>query len=293
MKVFVCHRSTDSTQSENVIKNLLEVSGYQTAILKEREHSDNWKSKVENKLQEVDFVLFIIGNDTFESDNLKWEYARAKQLNKRIVAIKLPSATKESVLYCQGYQVFENAKQCYNYLQKAFENIRELKLEQYKMMVSSTEMVTSQRLKVNNLFFTVTSSILSVAFILGKTFDFSIAGSIGMVGMTSLAFVVTFFWEKLINSYGTLNTGKFKVIDKIEKQLRTNMFEDEWKILTQEVDYEPNTKTEATIVKRFRYLILGVGLAEMGYLGYLTMETINIGFLKLFSLGLIAFINCH
>src|SRR5690606_13755004 len=135
--------------------------------------------------------------------------------------------------------------------EKIYEEQKKLKLEQYKMMVSSTEKVTDQRLKVNNLLFTVTSSILSVAFLIGKTFNFSPTSIVGLFVLTSLAFLVTFFWEKLINSYGKLNTGKFKVIDKIEKDLRTNMFEDEWRILTGEVKYKPNSETERTIIRRF------------------------------------------
>ena len=83
-----------------------------------------------------------------------------------------------------------------------------------------------------------------------------------------MSLLVSYLWEKLINSYGQLNTGKFKVIDKIEKQLRTNMFEDEWKILTEEIKYEPNTKTESKVIKYFRIFIIIVGVIELIYLGY-------------------------
>jgi hypothetical protein len=72
----------------------------------------------------------------------------------------------------------------------------------------------------------------------------------------------------MINSYGQLNKGKFILIDKIEKSLRTNMFEEEWKILTQEIEYEPNTKTETTIVKRFRLFIIIILLIEIAYMLY-------------------------
>jgi hypothetical protein len=142
------------------------------------------------------------------------------------------------------------------------------------MMVSSTEKVTESRMKVNNLFFTITSSILSVGFVLGKTFGFTITATLGMFVLTLLSFVVSFFWERLIDSYGKLNTGKFKVIDKIEKQLRTNMFEDEWKILTEEINYEPNTRTETKVIIYFRTFILIVGILELIYLGYLLYQLI-------------------
>jgi len=113
----------------------------------------------------------------------------------------------------------------------------------------------------------VTSSILSIGFILGKAFEFSVLGFIGMLIMTIMAFIVTFFWSKLIHSYGTLNTGKFTVIDKLEKQLRSNMFEDEWQIL-KEIGYEPNSRTEIKIIKRFRVFIVILAIFEIGYICY-------------------------
>ena len=265
MKIFICNRSIEAELAQKFIDDLLGASECSVAILRETVHLDNWKFEVTKKFHEVDFVLFLVGHKTFESEQIKWEYAKAKQLNKQIVGVKLPSATVDSVVFCQGFQVFENANQCLKYIEKTFENDRQLLLEQYKMMVSSTEKVTEQRLKVNNLFFTVTSSILSLAMVVGKTLEFSLAGTTAMVILSVMAFMVSFFWEKLIHSYGNLNKGKFKVIDSIEKRLRTNMFEHEWKILTKEIKYEPNTETEATVIKRFRFFILLVAVFEVVY----------------------------
>jgi hypothetical protein len=272
MKVFICNRTIDKDAVNDIIDQLFKESENFLAVLRETEHSDTWKTGVERKMHECDFVLFVLGDATFSSDQLKWEYAKAKQLNKHIVGLKLSSVTEESILFCQGFQVFDNAKQCFKFLQKTYEDERKLKFEQYKMMVSSTEKVTESRMKVNNLFFTITSSILSVSFVLGKTFNFTIASTIGMIVLTTLSYLVSFFWEKLIDSYGRLNKGKFKVIDKIEKHLRTNMFEDEWKILTEEINYEPNSITEIKVIKYFRRFILVVGISELVYLGYQLYE---------------------
>lgn len=268
MKVFVCYRSLDQIDGDRLIQNLLSESDNSVAVLTETEHSENWKINVEKKINESDFVIFLVGEETFKSEQIIWEYAKAKDLNKRIVGIKLNNASEESILFCQGFQVFNDAKQSLNFLTKAFDYDRQLKLEQYKIMVSSTEKVSEQRLKVNNLFFTITSSILSVGFVLGKTFGFTLISLLAVSSLTLLALLATYFWEKMINSYGQLNKGKFILIDKIEKSLRTNMFEEEWKILTQEIKYEPNTKTETTIVKRFRVFIVIILLIEIAYMFY-------------------------
>ncbi len=274
MKLFVCNRSKDKEHADNVINLLLEKSDNAIAILQEIEHSEHWKNKVEQKLQECDFVMFLLGNDTFESEQIKWEYLKAKELNKQIVGYKLNNVSKQSLLFCQGFQVFENAEQCINFLKKTYDDDRSLKLEQYKIMVSSTEKVTENRMKVNNLFFTITSTILSVGFVLGKTFGFSIKAMLGMLTLTILSLILSYFWESLINSYALLNQGKFKIINKIEKQLRTNMFEDEWNILTQEIKYKPNSKTEMTVIKYFRTFIYIIGIIEIFYVVYLICQVL-------------------
>lgn len=266
MKIFICNRSTDISDSDRIVNEFLTVSENSIGVLREIINSTEWKKIVEQKIKQVDFIIFLLGIETFESEEIKWEYAKAKELNKHIVGIKLFHSASKSIIFYQGFPVFDDTKQCYKFLKKKYKEERILKLEQYKIMVSSTEKVTEQRLKVNNLFFTVTSSILSVAFVIGKTFKFSFASVIGVFVLTMMAFLVTFFWEKLINSYGQLNTGKFKVIDKIEKELRTNMFEDEWGILTKEIQYQPNTNTERTVIKRFRFFIFVIVIGELVYI---------------------------
>lgn len=266
MKVFVCGRTIDADKSSTALDALLNASGDSIAVLREEDHSDNWKERVEKQLKMVDFVIFLIGQETFKSDPMKWEYAKSKSLNKQIVGIKLSNACEDSVLFCQGFPVFREIDQCWKYLDKTYTEDRQLLLEQYKIMVGSTEKVTDQRMRVNNLFFTVTSSILSVSLVVGKAFEFSLAGSVGMLILSIMAFIVTFFWEKLVRSYGKLNTGKFAVIDQIEKQLRTNMFEHEWNILQQQIGYESNTETEAKVIGRFRWFIFAVVLAELIYI---------------------------
>jgi hypothetical protein len=268
MRLFVCFRSIDQESGNKVISDLIKFSENSVAILNETLHSENWKENVEKKMQESDFVIFFIGRDTFTSKQIRWEYAKAKFLNKQIIGIKINNATNESPLSCQGFQVFENVEQSLKFLNNVYLTNRQLKIEQYKIMVSSTEKVTEQRLKVNNLFFTITSTIISLALILGKSYGFKTISVLGMSFLTLLALTTTYFWEKLITSYGKLNTGKFRIIDRIEKELRTNMFDEEWKILTQEIKYEPNSKTEVKIIERFRIFIIIFFCIELLFLMY-------------------------
>ncbi|SRR5690606_16990327 len=265
MKLFICCRNIEKEYSKAVIDDLLNASKNSIAILQQFEHNDNWKIVVENKFKECDFVAFLIGAETFKSEQILWEYAKAKDLNKQIIGIKLPTATDESILFCQGFQVFNNVVESIDFLKEVYSSDRALKIEQYKIMVSSTEKVTDSRLKVNNLFFTITSTILSVSFILVKTYNFKLISIGATIILTILAFITTLFWEKLITAYGKLNTGKFKLIDRIEKELRTNMFEEEWKILTNEINYQSNTKTETNVIRSFRWFIIILFALEVLY----------------------------
>lgn len=266
MKIFICNRSIDLVHSDTIVEELLQHSENSLGIFRELINSETWKISVESKIIKSDYIIFLLGDNTFESEQIIWEYEKSKSLNKNIIGIKLFNSASKSILFFQGYPVFENSEQCYKFLSENYKQERILKLEQYKLMISSTEKVTDQRLKVNNLFFTITSSILSVAFLIGKTFNFSNQSIIGVFFLTSMAFLTTFFWEKLINSYGNLNRGKFMIIDKIEKDLKTNMFEEEWKILTTEINYKPNTLTERLIIQRFRLFILLVVIIEILYI---------------------------
>lgn len=266
MRIFICNRSIDIIDSDRIVEQFLNLSKNSIGIDREIIASQNWQVSVKTKIDKADFVLFLLGEDTFSSDQIKWEYDKCKTLNKNIIGLKLFPTASRSIIFYQGYPVFENSKECYKFLIKEHKEQRLLKIEQYKLMVNSTEKVTEQRLKVNNLFFTVTSSILSVAVLIGKAFNFSIISIWGISVLTLMAFLTTFFWEKLIDSYGKLNKGKFRVIDKIEKDLTTNMFEYEWKILTDEIKYKPNTETERIIIKRFRLFILFIILIELIYL---------------------------
>ncbi|AKP52011.1 RipA family octameric membrane protein [Cyclobacterium amurskyense] len=268
MKIFICCRSIDKIKCDEIISDLLNDSENSVAILKQTDHVENWQEVVESSIKESDFVLFLIGHETFMSNQILWEFEKSKSLYKHIIGIKLENASEDSIRFFQGFKVFNNTIQALKYIDKVFISDRELKIEQYKIMINSTEKVTDARMKVNNLFFTITSSILSVAFILGKTYSFIPLSVLAMIVFTGLALLTTFFWDRLVSSYGDLNTGKFKVIGKIEKDLRTNMFEEEWRILTQEIEYESNTKTEMKIIGQFRFFIILALLIEICYLLY-------------------------
>ena len=59
MKIFVCNRNIDLEATNQVLDELLSIAGDSIAILRETEHSENWKERVEKQFKEVDFVIFL------------------------------------------------------------------------------------------------------------------------------------------------------------------------------------------------------------------------------------------
>ncbi len=268
MKLFVCHRSKDEEKVSELLKSMQCELPDNFCIQREMKHTENWKKNVEKRIDMVDAVLFVMSVDTFSSEAIKWEFAKSKQIGKQVLGLFIGEAFYDNPLSEQGYSVFHSNDEVVEYLKHFHSDNRELLIEQYKMMVNSTEKVTEQRLKVHNLFFTVTSTLLSLSLVVGKSLGFTKAGIVGMLVIAAMVYITTFFWQKLIESYGKLNKGKFQIIDQIEKQLQTNMFEREWNVLVNEIKYESNTVTESNIVKNFRYFVLFIGISELCYLAH-------------------------
>lgn len=272
MKIFLAHSSNDIKKVNKFIDSFLDKSNNEYILLNERNHSVLWQDNVKNKIKKSSLVLFFIGNSTYKSEPLKWEFELAKSLNRTVLLVDIRTNKSNTPKYLKNSKLISSPKELIKKINIMQKDKRNLLIEQYKIMVSSTEKVTEQRLKVNNLFFTVTTSLLSISILLGKSFGFSLVAMLGMIVLSVLSILVTYFWNKLINSYGQLNTGKFELITEIENELNTEMFQREWEILTEKIKYEPNTKTESKIIMMFRVFIWILLAIEIAYLVYLLIS---------------------
>lgn len=272
MNIFLAHREVDNLKVEKFISDFQSKFSVILNIQSEKEHSDDWKLKVKEKVENCKYVIFFIGSTFNESEPLKWEIELSERLNKKMFFIDIREEKTVLPPFLNSTLLLKTTEQLIVEIEIMEKKERELLVDQYKIMVGSTEKVTEQRLKVNNLFFTVTTSVLSISILLGKSFGFTILAMFGMLSLTILALLVTNFWNKLIQSYGKLNKGKFKLIAEIENKLETDMFQREWTILTEKIKYEPNTKTEAKIITLFKVFIWLLFALEIGYLGYLLIS---------------------
>lgn len=266
MNVFLSFRLSDKDAVCKLIDTLKGSAPNITFISHEASHEEEskWKKSVEEKIESSEKVLFLLGQTAASSDAIKWELQLVLSKNKpfRIVGLNGKQHLPSYAISFQEHISSKDFKELNRFLLSSSRLIApdELLVEQYKMMVSSTEKVTEQRLKTNNLFFTVTSTILSFSMLVGKEFEFNKIGLTLMIALATIALICTFFWKRMINSYGCLNTGKFKVISEIEDKIKTNLFQREWDVLINDIKYRSNTKTEIDIVNSYRWVITG-GLA--------------------------------
>jgi hypothetical protein len=104
-------------------------------------------------------------------------------------------------------------------------------LELYKIMVASSEALVARRQGVNTFFLTINGAVLTaIGLVLSSESDRRLqAAGVGTLAITGAILGVA--WRSLIRSAGQLNTGKFAVINRIEKILNAAIFWAEWQAL--------------------------------------------------------------
>ena len=121
-------------------------------------------------------------------------------------------------------------------------------LEQYKLLVGTSEALVSRRQQVNTFFLSVNSIILAaIGLIIREETANNITGPVLIVlGLSGM--VLCFAWRREILSFGQLNRGKFEIIHALESRLPARVFAAEWVALGEGEDpskYKPFTKTES------------------------------------------------
>lgn len=151
---------------------------------------------------------------------------------------------------------------------------RQLLLEQYKIMVDTSESLVGRRLLAHNFFLAINTAIIS-GFGLALR-EFLLPGDTGASNGLLIIVTITFIgiglllawtWERLLKSFGQLNSGKFVVIELLEKKLPCSIFEAEWVALGAGKDpkkYTPFTKTEKALPRVFGFVYLAIGVLALG-----------------------------
>jgi hypothetical protein len=135
-------------------------------------------------------------------------------------------------------------------------------VELYKLMVASSESLVNRRQAVNTFFLTANGAIVTAAGLLignGASRDFR---NWGLLVLAVTGFILSIGWKSVIKSFGQLNTGKFVVINRLEKVLPVAVYLAEWKALGEgkyPSKYQSFTSRETWVPWTFQGIyILGV-----------------------------------
>jgi len=141
------------------------------------------------------------------------------------------------------------------------EQFKEHLLEQYKLYVELADRISDRRERTNRFYISLLSVLLALlSIIVGRgilsAFQTALFMTIGILGVG-----LCVLWNINIRSYRQLNSGKFKVIHEMERNLPFNCYDREWEILKKGKEaktYLQLTRVEqyVPILLAFPYLIL-------------------------------------
>lgn len=104
------------------------------------------------------------------------------------------------------------------------------KFEIYQMAVEMADRVSSRRMVANGFFLSVHTALVTVV---GFTYEKVATDQKSvLIIIAMMGFLLAWTWFFAIRSYRRLNRAKFNVINKLEKDLATQYFTNEWAELT-------------------------------------------------------------
>ncbi len=134
--------------------------------------------------------------------------------------------------------------------------------EQYKIYVESAEKISNKRQNANNYFITINTALITL---LGLSFQIDFFGKLfwGRALLAVVGIIICVIFWFLLRSYKQLNSGKFKVIHAIEKELPLALYDYEWEVLGKGENkklYYPFSHIELLIpwVFGILYFVLGI-----------------------------------
>jgi len=263
MNVYVIYKFDDEKevlpQLERIRSEVPDISFFYFERGKQR----LWRNKAKKKIKDCDMVVFFDNRDDYKGtniSNIKWELSIAAKYKKRTVIFKKNLEKYAAELYDTDYsdkKIDENKYKAHDVNEApAFfkaqagwnvsENIlnaknnqptptgeasfgeKQLLLEQYKIMIDTSEKLMERRQSMVSLYITICTAL--IAFI-GASFAF---GNLLITAVITLltgviTIILCYNWRSSLAAYELNNEGKFEVINQIEKHLPADMFECEYR----------------------------------------------------------------
>ena len=245
LRIFISYSSKDYDEINALKKTIGEDKSLEFTFLKHRLLNLFWRKRAKYYISQCDCVLYIVSSNSLSSKFVLWEIQIAKKMKKRIYYIMKKGEVSGINKLDNTMEKIDDIADFRNKVLKSqhdeFENILfnqgndfELKestlFEQYKMMVGTSEELVKRRQVMNTFFLTLNLGILSaIGIVVKRLFNISDIGDIiFLISLSVIGGVSAYSWRRMIISFGQLNSGKFKVINALEKYLSVSIFNAEW-----------------------------------------------------------------
>ncbi len=245
MRIFIIHRFLDKVQLENYISKVRpSLPSDMKFILLNSYKGSSWKKKALKNIELSEVVLVFNRQFCLESENAKWEIDEVSSRDIPVIDFNRETDSKEFVSKLKG---------CYDYESEFLCNFSENnsnKFELYKIMVASSEALVERRQKTNAFFITIVGSLIAIGGLLNKFEVLTTDNAILVSFYSIIAILICNSWRNLLDNYGKLNTAKFKVIGRLEKDLGDQIFNAEWIALgkgNRKDKYKSFTETEKNV----------------------------------------------
>lgn len=274
MRIFIIHKGSDFEKVELLKDEIYEKTHADILVLNGNLSSaggDSWKKEAKAKIKFSDVILYALGAESHTSKNIDFELKIALKYHKQILLLRLNpeqidqvndvlfyndkymsstvGSTKKPLFkelslndltkfikYGYGFDIADK-------LDETLEPKRTTEIiEQYKKYLETSEQLLTRRQNTSNFYTTLNSSILGF----GSTISGIIFGLESLKNNAVIAFVIFIIvsllgfllcanWLCLLESYGKLNSSKIRVICEIEKRLPVNIYDTEWKVMSEKL----------------------------------------------------------
>lgn len=264
MKLFITYKGEDFDEIQKTIGHFREISPeIQISSVRNSKH---WKRLAKRYIEKADFVIYLAGHKY--SDNIDWEIDTAIKYGHKVHCVKLKDdvvladrlfldnefddsiKTPKVIIYNSLSELDSLIRGDSEYLHnKLFQNNidnNEMLIEQYKVMLSTSESLIERRQKLTTTYISIFSVLLPIiSAMLSFSYFFLYFGA-GLISI--ICIVLCFSWKNTIISYGKSNRAKFAILEEIESKLPTTMFSSEWLALKRiTTKYKSFTNRETVI----------------------------------------------
>ena len=298
INVFIIHSGKDFDRVKSEIEPYLlgddpQLSSCNLLTL-ESGKAGNWKKDAARKIRMAHAVIVVVGKDSSEpskKDTMGWEVGQAVRNNKLIMIydpegyglpdylMTIDRFTKQKRPVGEQMnleeiktRVDDYARGYYDIFSPAFEELNEedkIKrkneiVDQYKLFQKTSEDLVTRRQGVNSFYITVNSALTALLGVALGVFDSSVKIFV-VIFMCAAGVILDVSWINVLESYGTLNSAKLKVIHLLEEQLPIALYDTEWRIMSDKLNnkkYVSFTDSEKRIPKLFMaiYFLIMIGM---------------------------------